>query len=111
MQHFSNVLFYSELQLLVQNILQLFYCFCWFSLVSLDMPTAISYLSSPDVAMQVLGAAYIQHQCYHSSEAKELVNTPNFYIIFIYCTSKKTRARETFCTSYRQKYLDTCSYY
>ncbi|XP_062845582.1 plakophilin-3 isoform X2 [Trichomycterus rosablanca] len=44
-------------------------------LVSLDMPTAISYLSSPDVALQVLGAAYIQHQCYHSSEAKEQVRS------------------------------------
>lgn len=41
---------------------------------SLDMSTAVSYLSSTDVAMQMLGAAYIQHQCYHSNEAKELVN-------------------------------------
>ncbi|XP_066514360.1 plakophilin-3-like isoform X1 [Hoplias malabaricus] len=40
---------------------------------SLDMPTAVSYLSSSDVAMQMLGAAYVQHQCYHSSDAKDLV--------------------------------------
>ncbi|KAG7315145.1 hypothetical protein KOW79_021233 [Hemibagrus wyckioides] len=40
---------------------------------SLDMTTAVSYLSSADVAMQMLGAAYIQHQCYHSNEAKDLV--------------------------------------
>ncbi|XP_030650153.1 plakophilin-3 isoform X2 [Chanos chanos] len=40
---------------------------------SLDMPTAVSYLSMADTAMQVLGAAYIQHQCYHSSDAKSQV--------------------------------------
>ncbi|XP_076854685.1 plakophilin-3 [Brachyhypopomus gauderio] len=40
---------------------------------NLDMSTAVGYLSSSDVAMQTLGAAYIQHQCYHSSDAKELV--------------------------------------
>ncbi|XP_028812202.1 plakophilin-3 isoform X2 [Denticeps clupeoides] len=40
---------------------------------SLDMPTAVSYVSRGDVAMQVLGAAYIQHQCYHSSDAKSQV--------------------------------------
>ncbi|KAK1802204.1 hypothetical protein P4O66_021869, partial [Electrophorus voltai] len=40
---------------------------------NLDMQTAVGYLSSSDVAMQTLGAAYIQHQCYHSSDAKELV--------------------------------------
>ncbi|MCJ8747295.1 hypothetical protein PDJAM_G00151780 [Pangasius djambal] len=40
---------------------------------SLDMSTAVSYLSSADVSMQMLGAAYIQHQCYHSNEAKDLV--------------------------------------
>uniref|UniRef100_A0AAR2KWE5 Plakophilin 3b n=1 Tax=Pygocentrus nattereri TaxID=42514 RepID=A0AAR2KWE5_PYGNA len=42
---------------------------------SLDMPTAVSYLSSSDVSMQMLGAAYIQHQCYHSIDAKDLVRT------------------------------------
>ncbi|KAI5088701.1 plakophilin-3-like [Silurus meridionalis] len=40
---------------------------------SLDMTTAISYLNSTDIAMQTLGAAYIQHQCYHSNDAKDLV--------------------------------------
>ncbi|XP_051558503.1 plakophilin-3-like isoform X1 [Myxocyprinus asiaticus] len=40
---------------------------------NLDMTTAVSYLSSTDVAMQMLGAAYIQHQCYHSNEAKIMV--------------------------------------
>ncbi|XP_072527428.1 plakophilin-3 isoform X2 [Salminus brasiliensis] len=42
---------------------------------SLDMPAAVSYLSSSDVAMQMLGAAYVQHQCYHSTDAKDLVRT------------------------------------
>ncbi|KAM6981053.1 plakophilin-3 [Aplochiton taeniatus] len=41
----------------------------------LDMPTAVSYLSQSDSAMQVLGAAYIQHQCYHSNDAKNQVRT------------------------------------
>uniref|UniRef100_A0A8C6WIR9 Plakophilin 3b n=1 Tax=Neogobius melanostomus TaxID=47308 RepID=A0A8C6WIR9_9GOBI len=40
------------------------------SIHSLDMVTAVKYISEPDSALQVLGAAYIQHQCYHSSEAK-----------------------------------------
>ncbi|XP_067351041.1 plakophilin-3-like isoform X2 [Channa argus] len=40
---------------------------------SLDMATAVRYLSEADPAMQVLGAAYIQHQCYHSNDAKNQV--------------------------------------
>ncbi|KAM9493233.1 plakophilin-3 isoform 1-T2 [Clarias gariepinus] len=40
---------------------------------SLDISTAVSYLSSTDVALQMLGAAHIQHQCYHSNDAKDLV--------------------------------------
>lgn len=39
----------------------------------LDMATAVRYLSESDVALQVLGAAYIQHQCYHSNDAKNQV--------------------------------------
>ncbi|KAM8762877.1 plakophilin-3-like isoform 3-T3 [Acanthopagrus schlegelii] len=39
----------------------------------LDMPTAVRYLSESDVALQVLGAAYIQHQCYHSDDAKNQI--------------------------------------
>ncbi|KAK7912999.1 hypothetical protein WMY93_013210 [Mugilogobius chulae] len=41
----------------------------------LDMVTAVKYISEPDSALQVLGAAYIQHQCYHSSDAKIQVRT------------------------------------
>ncbi|XP_078107461.1 plakophilin-3-like [Sander vitreus] len=40
---------------------------------SLDMATAVKYLSESDDALQVLGAAYIQHQCYHSNDAKNQV--------------------------------------
>ncbi|TRY95332.1 hypothetical protein DNTS_034095 [Danionella cerebrum] len=43
-------------------------------LSSLDMPTAISYLDQPDQELQMLGAAYIQHECYHNNDAKKLVN-------------------------------------
>lgn len=48
-------------------------CVC--SMQGLDMVTAVRYLSEADTALQVLGTAYIQHQCYHSSEAKNQVNT------------------------------------
>ncbi|XP_051978873.1 plakophilin-3a isoform X2 [Xyrauchen texanus] len=41
---------------------------------SLDIPTAINYLDQPDPEMQVLGAAYIQHECYSNNDAKKLVN-------------------------------------
>eukprot|EP00066_Takifugu_rubripes_P029047 XP_011618313.1 PREDICTED: plakophilin-3-like [Takifugu rubripes] len=40
---------------------------------SLDMATAVRYLSESDAALQILGAAYIQHQCYHSNQAKKQV--------------------------------------
>ncbi|XP_077419355.1 plakophilin-3-like [Vanacampus margaritifer] len=39
----------------------------------LDMHTAVCYLSEPDAALQILGAAYIQHQCYHSNDSKNQV--------------------------------------
>ncbi|XP_072320973.1 plakophilin-3 isoform X2 [Eucyclogobius newberryi] len=44
-------------------------------LQGLDMVTAVKYISEPDSALQVLGAAYVQHQCYHSSEAKNQVRS------------------------------------
>ncbi|XP_069037586.1 plakophilin-3 isoform X2 [Lepisosteus oculatus] len=37
---------------------------------NLTMSTAVSYLSMLDPEMQLLGAAYIQHECYHNSDAK-----------------------------------------
>ncbi|XP_030580033.1 plakophilin-3-like isoform X2 [Archocentrus centrarchus] len=40
---------------------------------SLDMPTAVRYLSEADANLKVVGAAFIQHQCYHSSDAKNQV--------------------------------------
>ncbi|KAM4619406.1 plakophilin-3a isoform 2-T2 [Polymixia lowei] len=39
----------------------------------LDMPTAVQYLKDPDPNMQVLGAAYIQHECYNNNDAKHEV--------------------------------------
>uniref|UniRef100_A0A673HTR1 Plakophilin-3-like n=1 Tax=Sinocyclocheilus rhinocerous TaxID=307959 RepID=A0A673HTR1_9TELE len=41
---------------------------------SLDMPTAINYLDEPDQNLQMLGAAYIQHECYHNNDTKKQVN-------------------------------------
>ncbi|KAK3526030.1 hypothetical protein QTP70_012777 [Hemibagrus guttatus] len=43
-------------------------------LSALDMPTAIRYISTGDKEEQILGAAYIQHECYSSAEAKKQVN-------------------------------------
>ncbi|XP_015255898.1 PREDICTED: plakophilin-3 [Cyprinodon variegatus] len=40
---------------------------------SIDMPTAVRYLSESNTSLQVLGSAYIQHQCYHSNDAKNQV--------------------------------------
>ncbi|XP_061891948.1 plakophilin-3a [Entelurus aequoreus] len=42
-------------------------------ITSLDMATAVQYLGEPDPDLQVLGAAYIQHECYNDSDAKNEV--------------------------------------
>ena len=47
---------------------------CFFArITSLDMATAVQHLREPDHDLQVLGAAYIQHECYNDSEAKQEV--------------------------------------
>ncbi|KAM7414734.1 hypothetical protein PAMA_019507 [Pampus argenteus] len=40
---------------------------------TLDMATAVQYLRESDANLQVLGAAYIQHECYNDSDAKNEV--------------------------------------
>uniref|UniRef100_A0A3B4A9M5 Uncharacterized protein n=1 Tax=Periophthalmus magnuspinnatus TaxID=409849 RepID=A0A3B4A9M5_9GOBI len=40
---------------------------------NLDMPTAVMNLREPDPEVQVIGAAYIQHECYSNSDAKNQV--------------------------------------
>ncbi|XP_049578029.1 plakophilin-3 isoform X2 [Syngnathus scovelli] len=40
---------------------------------TLDMARAVQYLREPDPDLQVLGAAYIQHECYNDSDAKNEV--------------------------------------
>lgn len=42
---------------------------------SLDMATAVQHLSDPDPELQVLGAAFIQHECYNDRDAKVAVGT------------------------------------
>ncbi|XP_064191755.1 plakophilin-3-like isoform X1 [Anguilla rostrata] len=42
-------------------------------LSSMDMPTAVNYLSTLETGLQVQGAAYIQHECYHNNDAKNQV--------------------------------------
>ncbi|KAJ3596914.1 hypothetical protein NHX12_003314 [Muraenolepis orangiensis] len=37
------------------------------------MPTAVQYLKESDPNLQVLGAAYIQHECYNNNDAKHEV--------------------------------------
>ncbi|MED6292949.1 hypothetical protein CHARACLAT_005848 [Characodon lateralis] len=44
---------------------------------NLDMKTAIQYLTDEDHMLQVLGAAYIQHQCYNENSAKDEVRDMN----------------------------------
>lgn len=58
------------------TIVYVIYCcglVCVWRMQALDMPTAVRYLSESEAALQILGAAYIQHQCYHSSSAKNQV--------------------------------------
>uniref|UniRef100_A0A8C6UVI6 Plakophilin 3 n=1 Tax=Neogobius melanostomus TaxID=47308 RepID=A0A8C6UVI6_9GOBI len=40
---------------------------------NLDMQTAVMNLRDPDPSVQVIGAAYIQHECYNDSDAKHEV--------------------------------------
>lgn len=40
---------------------------------NLDMETAVMNLRDPDPSVQVIGAAYIQHECYNDSDAKNEV--------------------------------------
>ena len=47
---------------------------CVSRMQSLNIPTAVRYLLESDPSIQVLGAAYIQHQCYHSNDAKNQVS-------------------------------------
>lgn len=60
-----------------------FVCACAPRMQGLDMSTAVRYLSESDTALQVLGAAYIQHQCYHSNDAKNQV-TFLYVVVFGY---------------------------
>ncbi|XP_036824708.1 plakophilin-3 [Oncorhynchus mykiss] len=41
---------------------------------NLDMATAVRYLAEGDAELQVLGAAFIQHECYSDTEAKKEVH-------------------------------------
>lgn len=49
--------------------LNLFICFLG-RINSLDMSMAVQHLREPDPEVQVLGAAYIQHECYNDNDAK-----------------------------------------
>ena len=40
---------------------------------ALDMVSAVQHLRESDAELQVLGAAYIQHECYNDSDAKNEV--------------------------------------
>lgn len=47
----------------------------------MDMATAVQHLSEPDPELQVLGAAYIQHECYSDSDAKVAVGTQTKLVV------------------------------
>lgn len=53
--------------------MQLCVCVCVCRMQNLDMPTAVKYLSESDAHLQVVGAAFVQHQCFHSRDAKHQV--------------------------------------
>lgn len=61
-------------------------CVCVCRMQGLDMATAVRYLSKSDTALQILGAAYIQHQCYHSKDAKNQV-THFLVVVFGYISN------------------------
>lgn len=45
------------------------------------MPTAVQHLGDPDPELQVLGAAYIQHECYNDSDAKVAVGNQTKLVV------------------------------
>ena len=49
---------------------------------NLDMGTAVRYLKEDDADMQVLGAAYIQHECYNNSDSKNQVIREFLFVWF-----------------------------
>ncbi|XP_068164396.1 plakophilin-3-like [Antennarius striatus] len=67
-------------------------------LQGLDMVTAVRYLSESDTALQVLGAAYIQHQCYHSNNAKNQVRALHGIPTLVQLFSSENRAVQRYAT-------------
>ncbi|XP_068432251.1 plakophilin-3-like [Clinocottus analis] len=65
---------------------------------SLDMATAVRYLSESDAALQVLGAAYIQHKCYHSNEAKHQVRVLHGVPALVHLFSSDNQEVQRFAT-------------
>lgn len=45
------------------------------------MATAVQHLGEPDPELQVLGAAYIQHECYNDSDAKVAVGNQTKLVV------------------------------
>uniref|UniRef100_UPI003AAC57F1 plakophilin-3-like n=1 Tax=Centroberyx gerrardi TaxID=166262 RepID=UPI003AAC57F1 len=64
----------------------------------LDMATAVRYLSESDIGMQVLGAAYIQHQCYHSNDAKNQVRALLGVPALVHLFSSENQELQRFAT-------------
>lgn len=89
LHHCSDAEKIIKSKLFLQNDLVTFYlvCVCLCRMQGLDIATAVRYLSESDTALQVVGAAYIQHQCYHSNDAKNQVRVNILYntISTFYC--------------------------
>nr|XP_046249759.1 plakophilin-3-like [Scatophagus argus]XP_046249844.1 plakophilin-3-like [Scatophagus argus] len=64
----------------------------------LDMATAVRYLSELDTTLQILGAAYIQHQCYHSNNAKNEVRVLHGIPALVLLFSSDNRAVQRYAT-------------
>ncbi|CAL8350114.1 unnamed protein product [Merluccius merluccius] len=64
----------------------------------LDIATAVRYLLECDSAIQVLGAAYIQHQCYHSNDAKNQVRTLSGIPALVQLFSSENQEVQRFAT-------------
>lgn len=45
------------------------------------MATAVQHLGESDPELQVMGAAYIQHECYNDSDAKVEVGTQTKLVV------------------------------
>ncbi|KAM9753559.1 plakophilin-3a isoform 1-T1 [Menidia menidia] len=64
----------------------------------MDMATAVDFLRQDDTGLQVLGAAYIQHQCYNHIESKDQVRLMEGIEPLVKLISSKNREVQGYVT-------------